>query len=235
MIKIKWLGQGGYLIDAGGAQVCVDPYLSDSLGKNKGHTRMMEPPVTPGELVSDIIFITHEHGDHLDAETITATKFDRHIYMGPDKVCAGLIKLGVPQARVKPVSEGDTVRLGSAKLRAVYAEHSADALGLVIDDDIRAYFTGDCLLTDATLNRCPKSVDVLVVCINGKWGNMSGIEAVRLAHACGAKLVVPSHYGMFPENTADPRAFCLWAERTGFRCAEHKAGEWMNLSETARA
>src|SRR5664279_3466597 len=71
-----WLGQSGFLLQWNGKRVLIDPYLSDSLTKkyaatDKPHTRMSERVVDP-ELLRNISIVTssHNHTDHLDAETL---------------------------------------------------------------------------------------------------------------------------------------------------------------------
>ena len=74
--RIWWLGQSGFLLLAEGKTILFDPYLSDSLTKkyantDKPHTRITERAVAP-EWLAPIDFITssHNHTDHLDAETL---------------------------------------------------------------------------------------------------------------------------------------------------------------------
>jgi L-ascorbate metabolism protein UlaG (beta-lactamase superfamily) len=71
-----WLGQSGFLLQWKGKRVLIDPYLSDSLTKkyaatDKPHIRMSERVVDP-ELLRNISIVTssHNHTDHLDAETL---------------------------------------------------------------------------------------------------------------------------------------------------------------------
>lgn len=47
----------------------------------------------------------------------------------------------------------------------------------------------------------------MFVCINGKLGNMSVTEAVRLANIIKPKVAVPNHYDMFLSNSEDPHKF----------------------------
>src|SRR4051794_35740030 len=71
-----WLGQSGYLLQWKGKRVLIDPYLSDSLTKkysatDKPHVRMSERVVDPALLKNiSIITSSHNHTDHLDAETL---------------------------------------------------------------------------------------------------------------------------------------------------------------------
>jgi L-ascorbate metabolism protein UlaG (beta-lactamase superfamily) len=71
-----WLGQSGFLLQWQGKRVLIDPYLSDALTKkyaqtDKPHTRMSERVMDP-ELLRGISIISssHNHTDHLDAETL---------------------------------------------------------------------------------------------------------------------------------------------------------------------
>jgi L-ascorbate metabolism protein UlaG (beta-lactamase superfamily) len=52
----------------------------------------------------------------------------------------------------------------------------------------------------------------LLVCINGKLGNMTAAEAARLAAALRPRVAIPMHYGMFADNTADPQEFVRLAQ-----------------------
>src|ERR1700733_4981552 len=71
-----WLGQSGFLLQWNGKRILIDPYLSDSLTKkyaatDKPHTRMSELVVKPGLLKNiSIVTSSHNHTDHLDAETL---------------------------------------------------------------------------------------------------------------------------------------------------------------------
>ena len=69
---IYFLGQAGYLIQSATRAVLIDPYLSDSCGKNPLFSRLYPIPVEPKELFADIFIVTHDHADHLNPETIQA-------------------------------------------------------------------------------------------------------------------------------------------------------------------
>src|SRR5437762_13625952 len=75
-LHLWWLGQSGYLLQWKGKRVLIDPYLSDSLTKkysatDKPHVRMSERVVDPALLKNiSIITSSHNHTDHLDAETL---------------------------------------------------------------------------------------------------------------------------------------------------------------------
>src|SRR4051812_27107597 len=73
--RLWWLGQSGFLLQYRRRHLLFDPYLSDSLTKKyasteKPHVRMSERVVSPERLdFVDVLTSTHNHTDHLDAET----------------------------------------------------------------------------------------------------------------------------------------------------------------------
>src|SRR6476646_2524574 len=77
--RLGWLGQSGFLVAQKGKAVILDPYLSESLtdkysNTDKPHVRITERVVAPEALagIGCVQFITssHNHTDHLDAETL---------------------------------------------------------------------------------------------------------------------------------------------------------------------
>ena len=75
-VHVWWLGQSGFLLQWNHIHVLIDPYLSDSLtkkyeGSGKPHIRMCERVIAPEKLsFIDIVTSSHNHTDHLDAETL---------------------------------------------------------------------------------------------------------------------------------------------------------------------
>src|SRR3954465_5783557 len=71
-----WLGQSGFLLQYRSRHVLFDPYLSDSLTKKyadteKPHVRMSDRVVAPERLgFVHVVTSTHNHTDHLDADTL---------------------------------------------------------------------------------------------------------------------------------------------------------------------
>ncbi len=77
-----------------------------------------------------------------------------------------------------------------------------------------------------------RGVDVALVPINGKLGNLDGPEAARLARTVEAALAVPCHYGMFEFNTASPDAFAAEcdAARAALPAARERRAAYAGLS-----
>src|SRR6266545_1408921 len=77
-LYVWWLGQSGFLVCHGGECLLFDPYLSDSLthkyaSTDKPHVRMTARVIDPVRLdFLRAVTSSHNHTDHLDAETLTA-------------------------------------------------------------------------------------------------------------------------------------------------------------------
>jgi L-ascorbate metabolism protein UlaG (beta-lactamase superfamily) len=181
---------------------------------------MTRRPVGPERLgFVDVVLATHGHTDHLDPETLP--------HVGGTLVApAGIAVLARERSTREPVtvSEGETVEVAGFAVEAVPARHPGDhCVGYVIDG--RIYHSGDTEAIEPPAHR----VELALLPINGKVGNMDGAEAARLAHAMGAGLAVPMHFEMFEFNTASPELFRTECERLGQPYRVLRAGERLDL------
>lgn len=65
-MKIRWIGQSGYVIKTDTTEIILDPYLSDAVNRIVGRPRLVEPPIEPEKIRADAVICTHNHLDHLD-------------------------------------------------------------------------------------------------------------------------------------------------------------------------
>jgi len=56
---------------------------------------------------------------------------------------------------------------------------------------------------------------VMLVCINGGYGNMGPEDAARLTAEIEPAVVIPMHWGLVAENTTDPDRFVRALTATG--------------------
>lgn len=204
---VKWIGQGGFIVRAGGMEIAIDPYLSDDIFVRTGACARRRPiPIEPHALRSDLVIATHDHDDHLDPATIAFANAKR--YAGPDSCLAHYRALDISESSLAPLNRGDTIDLDGVRVTGVFAKHTKDSIGVVIEcDGIKAYFSGDTLYADDLIAIGDLGIDVALLCINGRLGNMNHIEAARLAGELKCRLAFPHHYDMFAENSADPEDF----------------------------
>ncbi len=232
-MHIWWLGQSGYLIQYQGKRLLIDPYLSDSLTKKykdteKPHERISELVVDPALLPSiDFITSSHNHTDHLDAETLLPI-------LKNNPAC----KLIIPEAnrefvtnRLKmdiqlPIglNDGENYTEGDFSFMAIPAAHNKIDrnekgqclyLGYFIQvGPYKIYHSGDTLYYEGLeelINDFKPQLALLP--INGNEpvrkvaGNLNAKEAVTLAKKCKIPFVVPCHYDLFAFNTADVNEF----------------------------
>ncbi len=218
-VAIHWLGQGGFALKAhAGDVVVVDPYLSDSANRDGASPRLPDIPVKPRDVRLDYLFLTHDHVDHTDPQTapFIAQQNPNAVVVCPPSSAQHLAKLGVGAAQVKTAMPGQALEFPHFTAHVVAAQHTDDSVGYVFvfneagaePNGPAVYLTGDTEYNDALAGAVDAlGPDVLLVPINGKWGNMSASEAARLAAQVAPREVIPMHYGMFAENTADPAGF----------------------------
>ena len=202
-LKIRWIGQSGYILSDGKTTICIDPYLSDVVNRVAKRPRMVEAPVKPEELCTDVLICTHNHLDHIDTDAIPLMKKDNMMFYAPTDCEKVLMEMGV--TKYTPFDEGMSYKIGNFEIKAVYSDHTVPSVGVIITHDgTSMYFTGDTYYNEKLAkNKC----DILFVCINGKLGNMDVNEAIKLSEKIKPKIAVPNHYGMFESNTENPEKF----------------------------
>lgn len=204
-MKIKWIGQSGYVIKTPQAEIIIDPYLSDVVNRVAGRERLVEAPIKPEEIHADAVICTHNHLDHLDPDAIV--RMDKSLlYITTGEGAAVLRNMGC--TNVAAFREGDSLQVKDARITAVCACHTVEAIGIILQaEGLTLYFSGDTLYDPGLFDIRRFSPDYTFICINGQLGNMNVDEAVITAKQIGAKINVPNHYGMFASNTEDPELF----------------------------
>lgn len=218
-VAIQWLGQSAFALKASsGDVVLVDPYFSDSANGDGNAARLVDIPVRPKDVRLDYLFITHDHVDHLDPLTapVIALMNPEAVVTCPPSACRHLTKLGVPLNQITVAMPGQSLEFPNFAVHVVAAHHSEDSVGYVFEfqnngpstDTVSVYHTGDTEYADSLAGAVEAyGPDVLIVPINGKWGNMDAAQAAKLTAEIAPREVIPMHYGMFAVNTADPAEF----------------------------
>ena len=76
-MKIRFLGQSGYVLKSGKTEIIIDPYLSDSVNRVVGRPRLLPIPIDPVAICCDAVICTHDHLDHLDPDTVVQVPKDQ--------------------------------------------------------------------------------------------------------------------------------------------------------------
>ncbi len=249
--RIWWLGQSGFLLQTRRKHLLFDPYLSDSLTRkyaatDKPHVRMTRRVIVPERLgFVDVVTSSHNHTDHLDAETLLpmlGANPALEIVVPEANRDFAAERLGLDPERLRTVDDGRTIDLDPFRITAVPAAHEE----IEVDDQGRhrylgyvvsfggwtVYHSGDTVWYEGMVDRLrPFRIDAAMLPINGSAperrvaGNLNGREAARLGKEIGAALVIPCHYEMFAFNTASPDEFVAEAARIGQPVRVLRAGE----------
>ncbi|MFZ9981775.1 MAG: MBL fold metallo-hydrolase [Cyclobacteriaceae bacterium] len=255
VFRLWWLGQSGFLILWKGKKILIDPYLSDSLtrkyeGTDKPHIRITERVIDPAMLPPvDIVTSSHNHTDHLDAETlIPVFKNSPGVsFIIPEAnrefVCE---KTGCKPEFPIGLNDGQFVQLFDFKIHGVPSAHNSierDKLGqsiylgyVISFGPWTIYHSGDTMLFDGMEELLSTfNIDLALLPINGYdpvrrvAGNLDGKQAAVLARDIGARIVIPHHFDMFEFNTASPQLFESTCKQIGQAFYTMRQGESLSF------
>jgi L-ascorbate 6-phosphate lactonase len=209
-----FIGQAGYVARCGDKTLAIDPYLTDSAGRaSPDFARIHPTPVEPEDLCVDLFLVTHDHLDHLDPETVKRYRHKKTtLFVAPRLACQKLEKLHVPSANIRRLDSGERLQLPGVEISAVYAvptePRAIDTEGFHIRfaNGRSFYHTSDTSFSPLLLAAAPRA-ELLLVCINGKWGNLGIDDAIRLANHLRPRTAIPNHYDIMRFNSEEPEAF----------------------------
>jgi L-ascorbate metabolism protein UlaG (beta-lactamase superfamily) len=261
-LHLWWLGQSGFLVQWNGVHLLLDPYLSDSLTEkyrdtDRPHVRMTELPVDPRRLdFIDIVTSSHNHTDHLDAATLRSLmEVNPGLSLVIPEANREFVaeRLGCEESLPVGLDDDLSVKVGATAITGVAAAHEeidrdeegrCRCLGYVIQlGPWTLYHSGDTLVYEGLERRLRGfAIDIAILPINGRdpargvAGNMTGLEAARLARAIDARLVIPCHFEMFEFNTASPDEFSVECQRLDqpfrvLRCGERWSDRDLSAAE----
>lgn len=245
-IRLYWLGQAGFIMEASGKRIVIDPYLSDSLaekyrGTERPHIRMMPPPVAVDETgVVDLVVCTHAHTDHMDPGTLKPL-----LQRNPDiamiapraALAQAIARSGLGEDRLILLSGGETfdfdAGISMTATRAAHETLATDAagnncfLGYMFDfGGMRLWHSGDCIpFPDLEEEISALRPDVALLPVNGRHpqlsqngvpGNFNLEEAIALSQSIDCPHMVAHHYGLFDFNTERPETIDAAALSTKF-------------------
>lgn len=214
------LGQAGYIYKTSKDQyIVIDPYLTDFCEHRIGlaFKRLMPALIEPAELEKlplAAYLLTHHHEDHLDVECIQMLTLDNFPFYAPPDTVKILTELGVSEDRCKPLFAGANFEVDGISIHSVFADHgdiAPDAVGIIIEFEGKTiYHMGDTCLREEEFRLIAEQydIDLLIIPINGKYGNMNEADAVKAVSILKPKYAVPCHFWMLPGNSGgDPLLF----------------------------
>jgi len=218
---ITWIGHATVLLQTGGVNIITDPIFSDRASPVQfaGPKRQVPLMLSLDELPAiDVVFISHNHYDHLDADTIRefSQRFPHATYVVPLGFKPWLADHGVTNAR--ELDWWDSISLGGLNYTLVPVQHWSKRTltdtnrmlwgGIVIEDKgWRFLHTGDTGYSQDFRDigmHIPQGIDWLAVPIGAyepRWfmkaQHVNADEAVQIMRDVGARQAMAMHWGTF--------------------------------------
>ena len=157
--------------------------------------------ITDASHDADIIFITHEHYDHFEPESIAKIKKDGTFLAAPESMKKKLLsESGVASDKCVFYNPGETHELEGIVIETIPAYNKLKPFhpkgnkwqGYVVKmDDVRYYVAGD---TDVNEDIQKVKCDVALIPIGGHF-TMDKKQAADYIANLKPKAVIPTHYG----------------------------------------
>ncbi|WP_394845250.1 metal-dependent hydrolase [Pendulispora brunnea] len=201
-IQVTWLGHAGFeVVSPNGTRLLIDPWLKEN---------PKAPPAwkDPGRLARPTaILVTHAHGDHAaDVPELAQATGARVVGTGEH-----LRAMKIPEAQQHIVNVGGPTHFADVTVYAVPAMHSSEGgrpLGYVLRfaDGRSIYHTGDTwLFGDMALIEELYHPDIVLLEAGGaRWGLDPKTAALAVQKYFHPKIIVPMHFGTFPELSEEP-------------------------------
>jgi L-ascorbate 6-phosphate lactonase len=217
-IAIWFLGQNGWIVKSpGGTVIAVDPYLSDAIKGRRPELdtgRRVPIAIQPDRLKVDLYLCTHSHADHACPETIAgALHAGTQRFAGPAETHPIFARAGVPEHQRQLTFPKQAFTVGDITVTGTFAlptdATDLNHMGFVISvaDGPRFYITGDTAPAALLRSAGTHAPQLMAVCINGGYGNLSHWEAAQLVRDIDPEIAFPCHFDMFADNSCPPHLF----------------------------
>ena len=222
-VAFWWLGQHSFVVKTNSKVIYFDPYLSVS------QKRLTPPALNEADITNaDIVFCSHNHSDHVDPTALNGiAKNSNSFFVGPTSVVKVYDELNIKENRIYKTNCNEPLTIDNIKITSIPSAHEMfdydkttgyPYVGFIVEvDGVCIYHSGDTCKYEGLETRLKEfNIDVAFLPINGRsaerlkrkcYGNMTYQEAVDLAGAITPRLTIPAHYGMFANNTEDPKLF----------------------------
>lgn len=207
-MKLTWFGHSAFRVEAAGANILIDPFLSGNPSWGKGWEEAADG-VTH-------VLLTHGHNDHI-GDTLAIVKKTGAMLVANPEICDFLGKQGAEKLNMG--NHGGTVDCGGFTTTFVNAAHSSsfskqdgnvylgNPHGLVLHfpDDKTLYHMGDTdIFSDMALINELHAPDIGLVPIGDRFTMGGAVAALACQRYFKFEAVVPCHFGTF--GLLDPTA-----------------------------
>jgi L-ascorbate metabolism protein UlaG (beta-lactamase superfamily) len=229
-MKLTWYGHSAFRVEAGGATILIDPFLSGNPSWGKGWEG-------PAQGVTHVL-LTHGHNDHVGDALPILKKTGAMLVSNPE-ICDYFGGQGVEQ--VNPGNHGGTVDCGGFTATFVNALHSSaytiedgknvylgnpNGLVLHFPDDKTLYHMGDTdIFSDMALIQELHQPDIGLVPVGDRFTMGGAVAALACQRFFSFEKVVPCHFGTFPLLDSSAQSFIDGMEGAETTVLTPKVGE----------
>ncbi len=217
-LKVAWLGHSSSFVQMGDKNILIDPVLTkySSPVSFYGAKRFSEIALSPEDVPDiDVLFISHDHYDHLDYQTIKEIDDRVKYYVMPLGIDSYFLGWGVDKSKIHTLDWWEEVRLDGITYTLTPAQHYTGRNplyqnitlwgGLYVKDDSHSlYYTGDGGYYDVFRRVYDRLGDAdLMLVEDGQYDNgwsechMMPEQSVQAVKDIHAKWAIPVHWGTF--------------------------------------
>ncbi|KAA6459217.1 MBL fold metallo-hydrolase [Acidobacteria bacterium AB60] len=129
-LRITWMGHATSIVEIDGVRILIDPVWDERASPTSwsGPRRFFAAPLPLDRIPEmDAVVVSHDHYDHLGANTIRTlaglSSLSQAQWITPLGVAALLHQFGVPPAQCRELNWMDAVEVGSVRVMALPARH----------------------------------------------------------------------------------------------------------------
>ena len=252
-MTVTWLGHSTSLVQMGERNIFIDPVLSERSSPVgfAGPKRFSDIALNEENVPEiDVLFISHDHYDHLDYQTIKEIDSKVSHYVTPLGIDVILKGWGVDKSKLHPLGWWDSIELDGVTYTVIPSQHYTGRNplrpnvtewgGLYAKNDNHSfYYTGDSGYYEVFSQIYERFGETeLMLADSGQYDvgwattHMFPEQAVQAAKEARAKWLLPVHWGAFKlSNHAwdEPPALAVKAAgKEGVSIATPRIGQTVN-------
>lgn len=228
-LQVSWLGHSTFLIQRGGVNILTDPIFADRASPFSfaGPKRYVRHVVDYDKLPKiDYVFISHNHYDHLDIETVQHLG-NTPLYFVPQGLKSWFMDAGIDGERIREMDWWDRAEEPGIQIQAMPSQHWS-ARGLLdrhetlwaswhfTINERSFWFAGDTGYNDVQFKEIGEKtggIDYAFIPIGGYLPrsfmadyHVNPEEAVKIHRDVKASVSFGMHWGTFPLTAEGPGA-----------------------------